>query len=320
MKLRERCPSKTRLGVTELIDSPRVRELKRRHYFDPDFTINVANGIPALLGSGTHSVIQKLLENLQVVPPEVVGPDGKPFDHTRLLVEHKMERTMASFGIDLVGKLDFWYDGWLADTKTTKAFGLINGRYEKYAKQGNVYAWMLRNDASARRMIGDPTTFRLTTEAIVKDHDARRAANEKDYPRCDMNSYNQEVWDDDRQEEYVFERLRLHALAMNVPTDKDLPECTKEERWEKPTTYAVYTKTKDGSKFRKNATRVLDSMDEALDYCNDKKLDNGGPNAPRIDKRPGEPIRCQRKYCDAYQVCTIGQDLRKKCGVFAEGS
>ena len=74
--------------------------------------------------------------------------------------------------------------------------------------------------------------------------------------------------------------------------DDELPECTAEERWERPIKYAV---KKEG---RKSALRVLDSLKDAENYMAEKKLFA----KHFVETRQGESVRCE-SYCAVQPFC-----------------
>jgi hypothetical protein len=78
------------------------------------------------------------------------------------------------------------------------------------------------------------------------------------------------------------------------------PECTDEERWMRPDSWAVM---KVGNK---RATKVHDSRHEA-----EKHLANLDGNFV-IDHRRGEPIRCTGDYCNVSAWCRQYERWKKE--------
>lgn len=308
MRLGQHKPNKDRIGVTDLIDPPRIRELKRRHWDDPDFTINVTHNVAALLGSGFHDRVQKGLEKLKIVPPlQVQTAEGLiNFDPTKLLIEQKLEMPYAHLAnVMLVGRFDVWYDGYLPDWKTGKAFTLVKDpNATGYVAQPNIYAYMLKK-------LRDLDTHRVSTVFALKNFEWRKSLQQEDYPETETLEVPQPLWELDETAAFIQQRLALHRLHQFLP-EEEFAECTEDERWESPTQHAVFTKKKGSQDFKKVASRVLGSFMDAVDWVNSKGL---SVDDVRFDKRPGEPIRCQPMFCDAFQVCPLGQALREKSGV-----
>ena len=83
--------------------------------------------------------------------------------------------------------------------------------------------------------------------------------------------------------------------------DNDIPPCTSEERWEKPTKFAVM---KEG---RKSAVRVLETQEDA-----EKLAGELGKNHS-VQIRPGESTRCA-EYCSAADYCNYYKTLGEENG------
>ena len=75
---------------------------------------------------------------------------------------------------------------------------------------------------------------------------------------------------------------------MMFDLDGTTPECTAEERWAKPDTYAVMKKG------RKSALRLLPTEEKAKEYIGDQNLS--------IEFRKGVSTRCEG-YCEVSQFC-----------------
>ena len=84
---------------------------------------------------------------------------------------------------------------------------------------------------------------------------------------------------------------------MAVENDDDLPFCTDEERWQRPSKFAV------GKKKTKRALRVLDSHEEAEDWM----VTTG--KGEYIEERPGQAIRCEN-YCDVAPFCNQWKEMQ----------
>jgi hypothetical protein len=87
----------------------------------------------------------------------------------------------------------------------------------------------------------------------------------------------------------VKEYLRCRGLR-----DDQIPACSPEERWDRPSKYAVM---KTG---RKTAVRLLDEYKAAEEMA--AELVSGH----YVEHRPGESVKCQsfclcREFCDYYQ-------------------
>ena len=91
------------------------------------------------------------------------------------------------------------------------------------------------------------------------------------------------LWDLDRQEAYLLERVKAHQEA-------EPPPCTDEERWKTETVWALM---KEG---RKSAVKLYDNPDEAQDAA-----EKAGKNHSVVC-RQGEYRRCAN-YCNVSHAC-----------------
>lgn len=121
----------------------------------------------------------------------------------------------------------------------------------------------------------------------------------EEYPEVQVVSVPVPYWSDEQCLAYLTERVAAHQGARHAleeaPTLGLLPECTPEERWAKPTTYAVCKKG------NKNATRVYENRALADAHA-------GEQPGLEVRVRPGESTRCAQ-YCDVLPFCDQGQKL-----------
>ena len=99
------------------------------------------------------------------------------------------------------------------------------------------------------------------------------------------------LWPLQKKIAYLVERVALHQQAQLG----NLVDCTPEERWERPTVYAVCKKG------NKTATRLYESRELA-----DKHVASQPGLEVRV--RIGESPRCAQ-YCSALPFCAQGQAL-----------
>jgi hypothetical protein len=107
------------------------------------------------------------------------------------------------------------------------------------------------------------------------------------------------LWSQEEREAYVKSRLTLHNDAyFSANSDDTLPECTADEMWEKPTTYAV---KKDGGVRAKSVHLTKEDAEKAMP-----------PKGYIIEVREGDRTRCSSfcsvsKFCDQYQTYLKGK-------------
>lgn len=254
------------ISVTGLIQPPRIRQLMIRHA--DMVSEDVSDRIWMLLGNAVHEVLDRA---------EV--DDGFQEERLSVLVN----------GWRVTGKADLWESpGILSDYKITSVWAYVNGVKPEWEAQLNCYAEMYR-DAGF-------TVDKLQIVCIFRDWSKNRAKSGDNYPPCPAAVMPVNQWREWNIEQYLRQRIELHQKAEDLP-DLELPYCTAEERWEKPTMYAVKKKG------RKSAVRVLESEESAQKMVNDGK-------GEFVETRPGESTRCEH-YCPVNFVCNQYQEAKQ---------
>lgn len=252
-------------SVTDIIAAPREVQLSRRHW--DELEEDAIERIWALLGSAVHYVLANAGVDCGV----------------------REERIYAEVdGMKLSGKPDIWKDATITDIKITSAWTLVfdrHGRPEWHA-QLNCYRWLCQQ-------VGLDTKV-LQICAILRDWDQRKLADNPDYPRQNCVTIDVPVWV--YIDLYVRERLKLHYDAVNLPDDQ-LPPCTPEEMWEKPTKYAVMKKG------RKIAIKLFPTSAAA------HAMIENSTEPLYIEKRPGFRRKCSQ-YCAVSQFCGQYREYR----------
>lgn len=200
----------------------------------------------------------------------------------------------------LSGAMDHFKNGLVSDLKYTSVFvgkaareGGPSSRVPEWEAQENIYAWLLRQhgfDVEAVEVC-----------AIYRDWRPGENKQQEDYPRR-AETFPLKLWTVQEQEKYIRERLRLLITAEDT-LDDDLPECTPEEMWERPTVYAVM---KFGAK---RSTKNFEDQDDATLFAQQQ---SAKPNGKKMEKytvevRPGVRVRCAdycsvNKWCSQYQA------------------
>lgn len=253
----ERKLTQDEISCTQLIGSPRYRQLRVR--YDADLYQDVSEMLWAVLGRGVHAAIEKM-----------EGHNSLAETRLRLTVD----------GMNLSGQLDLYNDkdgGTIEDWKTCSVYAFLLGEKPEWVRQLNVYAYLARAN-------GWPVSH-LWINAIVRDWSATAQMRDPEYPPCPFQRIGVKVWTDEECRTYVLERLALHKAARHMDT-MALPDCTPEERWEKPAKWAVMAKG------RKRAVKLYD--DEASATA---ALDAG----QYVEHRPGASKKCE--LCQCRKVC-----------------
>lgn len=258
-------PQIDRFSVTDLIGPPLIRQLKIKHW--DELVEDASERLWALLGQAVDKVVS---ENAKGAI-------------TQLKYEVPID------GVVVVGKVDYYEPAKeeIEDWKVTSVWSFLLGDKSDWEKQLNCYAWGFRGEGRGVK--------KLTVNAILRDWQKSKALSDRDYPNIPFISRDIPLWTFEQQESYIKQQLEYHRMS-------DPQECSPEEKWEKPTTYAVMKKG------RKSALRVLDSRSAAGAWC----VDNGHATNKKavveltkgieIVKRPGECTRCLN-YCPVRAVC-----------------
>lgn len=216
---------RAKYSVTELIQSPQMLQLKRRHA--DEMTVDPADMLWRLFGSLIHGKLEKV-GGLNALTEEGLIYDCK--------------------GVTISGQPDLYENETLWDYKTTSVYAVKEGVKPEWEQQTNIYAEMLRS-------YGFPVKS-IRIVAILRDWSATAAKREDGYPQSQVKVMKVAVWPSSECKRFIAERVTLHEAAESLP-DAKLPECTDEERWASPTKYAVM---KDGNK---RAVKLHDTQDAA---------------------------------------------------------
>lgn len=254
------------ISVTTLIDAPRVNILKQQN--SNEITADVVDMIWPLLGTAVHHILDS------------ADPRGNVITEERLFANIN--------GWVVSGQVDHQelVDGkvYISDYKVTSVWSVIYGK-EEWARQLNCYAQLLRMDRGVE--IGG-----IRIVAILRDWQRREAQLKPDYPQSPVVSVGIDLWDEQKAMAYMVERVSLHQMAqMAWDTMESIVECSDEERWTKPSTWAIKKKG------NKRAARVFDT--EAAAVAALQEYGNGAT----IEHRKGGRKRCEQ-YCSVSDFCT----------------
>ena len=186
--------------------------------------------------------------------------------------------------------------GKIVDYKLTSAWSAVfKSQYREYEEQVNLLAFLFR---SLDFDVSEGEIF-----MIYRDWSESRSKGNPDYPDKNWQRLTIPIWSFEEQKEFIENKVALLKGFEETPDD-ELPPCTSEEMWEKPTTYALM---KEG---RKSAIRVFDNVEEFWDYADKEKLTVTGLTLAQFglkqgysrETRPGERTKCEN-YCSAAPWC-----------------
>lgn len=257
---------KSNRSITQLIDSPRVRILRKEH--DSQISEDVSEKLWAVLGNAVHRMFE----------------DSADESHTteeRLFID--IEGWTISGAIDLQKAGD---NGVVVmDYKTTSVWSVIYGKVE-WEYQLNCYAALVRR-AKGEKVSG------LKIIAIMRDWSSREAEFKPDYPKAPIVEIDVPLWFEEEQDAYLEGRVKIHQQAeFDRLTGTELPECSDTERWAKSPTWAVMKKG------NKRATKVFDKPEEAHEFAASQGKDF------EVVFRAGENTRCAANWCRVNEFCS----------------
>lgn len=286
------------LWLTTLIGPALPGILKRNHF--EDIVIDITDLAFRFLGTSVHDKIHRLAvknkSELALFTEEKVYLDVETMEIITLPVGQILWKDYEHYSEDKLYvsiKLDNYdYDAQSVDDhKVTSKWAYIlekGGVKEDTIAQINVAGYVIRK-------LGFPVkTGRVNY--WFRDWSASEAAKQPNYPKSPIYTiYNVPIWRDDQCEAYIRERVIVHTRALAQEDENSVPACTPQERWARPTTYAVM---RPG---RKTALRVLESREQADRWI----VENSEKNA-FVDVRPGVNGRCE-KYCEVNKWCHFYQ-------------
>lgn len=275
-------PGQSDITATSLIKPPQIRQLEKR--YDNEIVEDVSDRLWMLMGKAVH----KLLEASE--PSSIV--------ETRLYltvdpVSGRIEPGAHAFegGVTVGGQFDRMTlrQATLQDYKFASVWEAIFGLKTEREQQLNILAELAHQN-------GYTDIRRLEIVHLARDWQKSKSLQGGDYPPVAMSRIPVPIWTPEKRQAFILDRVRVHMAAAELPSDR-LPECTDEERWKNPPTYAI---RKEG---RKSAISggVCDTLEEAEAKL--AELDS----KHYIEVRPSEPKRCTqycsvRDFCNQYQA------------------
>lgn len=271
-----------RMGVTTLQSPAGMYQLKIRH--DDEIVEDAIDRLWMLFGSAGHEVLEKAAK-------------GDPSQ----IAEEKKTIEMDDVTIVCVGDLYEPELFKLSDYKFTSVWSGIAGAKEEWIQQLNCNGYIYRKNGF--------DVQHLEVFAAFKDWSKAQALRGGNYPPRDCKKFKIPMWEEDKIERYIHDRIAAHKAAEKLP-DAELSHCTPEERWQRPTKYAVMKKK------LKRAVKLFDIAAEAetfMEASHDSELLS-------LETRKGAEVRCQEGkfpghfYCPVRGWCSFYKQLQKEQG------
>jgi hypothetical protein len=326
IKSRERGrPKVGQITVTELLQPPRIRTLKARYWDNENMTFDVAHRVAAFVGSCVHDRLAH----------ELYDQPGKK-------VERRL--SMGCFGWQVSGQPDLYHElkwsdldpeeqdsvlttftnvnpevlketpiGVIDDHKTAMSGRSMMFEKTDWRDQLDLYAHLYRDRGK---------TIHLARNLWLVCYMERYKMGVGNYPDRPAGKMLQALRSPEEAREFFEERVSLHRRTMLEDTpDTGLPECTESQRWQRPNSWAVVTrpmrrqgieqapKTRAKKVFWENDG---ETKKDAQEWMKLQKPPTKKGYRLAVEDRPGESIRCQPAYCQAFEFCATGKSLRRK--------
>lgn len=267
---------KANLSATELINSPRIVQLRKHHEEEVEY--DVSEMVWSIFGTAIHGVLEH----------------GGDENH---IVEQRLHAQIEGWSISGAIDLQIVNDDetiTINDYKTCGAWSVMNEKVE-WEQQLNIYAWLVEHVKGTK-------VSSLEIVAIIRDWSRRDAAMKINYPDAPIKVIPITLWSMEEREKFIRDRISEHSNAMfRFELDEGLPECTPEQMWEKPPVYAVM---KEGNIRAKSVHSQKSEAEVSLLSARQsaKKNENFF-----IEERRSERTRCANfcpvsKFCDQYKA------------------
>ncbi len=249
-------PKEDRYSVTDVVNPPLVRHLRIKHW--DEIKEDISSKLWLILGSSVHSLLEK-------------NTPEDSFQEEKLTAKVTTDKGIVT----VVGKSDLWEKEIISDWKITSVYSFLMGEKPEWEAQLNIYAWLWSMQGF--------NVNKLQVNAILRDWSQFKAIQDKDYPKIPFMQTDIPLWDKKTTYLYILNRIGLHQ--MTPP-----PECTPEEKWQKPTQYALK---------KKGAKRAIKLYNTQLEA--DLESDIKGKDY-YVEERLGQNMRCEN-YCNVNEFC-----------------
>ena len=292
------------ISVTGLINSPRRRQLLTQ--YDDQIEEDVSDRLWALFGQVGHGILERAASGdpeTEVVEKRFFAKlDDWVISGQLDLLAYTDPKIPA--GVPIKKKLRFLEKGVMSDYKIMSVWEIVYGMKDEKIAQQNMLAWLCQMNGLRVR--------KLQIVSLLRDWSRTKAMQGGNYPNRNVVVSSVPFWSMEKTEAYIRERIAAHKEAAEI-----LPLCSAEDRWHKDDKFAVFRNE------NKTATRVLDSEANANLYIEDQKQKEAAKAKPkvvkwRVEKRPGEDIRCMH-YCAAAPFCEQWQGILKECKSYSPG-
>lgn len=279
------------ISATTLLKPIRQIVLTQRLSKD-EVAVDISNLVSSRMGTAIHTAIEKAWLNpskaladlgypSKLIERIKVNPDTVNKGDIPVYMEKRSYKQIGNYKVS--GKFDFVAEGKVQDFKSTSVFTYLNqSNADKYALQGSIYRWLNPD------IITQDT---MTIHYVFTDWNKMESTRNKNYPanRVLSQQYNlMPITDTDRYIKSVIANIDKYK---NVP-ESELPYCTDEDLWRKPTVWKYY---KNPNKLERS-TKNFETQSDAL-----AQLVKDG-SVGIVKEVKGQVVAC--RYCPAFILCT----------------
>jgi hypothetical protein len=256
-------------SVTELLGPPQQHQLQLKHY--DEIEEDVSDSVYALFGHGIHHLM------------EIHSPSD-------VLVEKRLSVKIGLPGspsVKISGKFDLVDNQkTIVDYKVSSVWEALNGLKEERTQQLNCYDYLCYQNSI--------DIHHASVVMIFRDWSKMNVSRDSGHPKRQVQIFPVTLWTREEQHNFLLKRIALHLEARAAAENgQDIVECTKTERWAKPTLYAVSRKD------RQKAVKLCESQEDADAYIKAIKKDR---EKHYVETRLGADTRCIN-YCRVNQFC-----------------
>lgn len=261
-------PGNSDYTATSLLEPPMITGLK--YQYADQLEQDISDTLAAFLGTAVHDSIEAALK-----------------DDPRYLIEQRFYRKIevpdspAKKVFVVSGQIDL-YDletQHLSDHKITGGYKIQFGDHFDYEAQASVNRWLMQANGY------DPQSFAIN--AIIKDWRRSESKQKANYPDIPFVELPLPFWSINDTEEFIKEKI----LEKEYAKQGVMRPCSKYERWQKDSKFAVVKKG------RKSSVRNFDRQEDAEKY-----IENNNLEGHWVEERKAEATRCE-SFCPVSQFC-----------------
>lgn len=285
------------ISATSLLKPIREVVLARQNMTAPTIE-DISTKVASRIGSDLHAGLEKawithyessltalgypanMIKNIKINPKkEDIGPDTIP-----IYVEGRTEKKVGKWTV--TGQYDLVIEGRLEDFKSTGTYSYVmQSNADKYIQQGSIYRW-LNPDII--------TSDVMAIQYIFTDWNMLESIKNPKYPKSKLLEQQFQLMPIQETESFVSGIINTITLLEDKPQE-ELPTCTPDELWIKPSVFKYY---KDPNKTARS-TKNFDTSHEAQ-----ARLSKDG-GVGIVKEVKGQVVKC--KYCSVASLCTQAQ-------------